>query len=193
MITRFGRRKSDFLVPLAQQIAEAIQTSMTKITRGCTYRFDHLGETVQVKVVGYDPILKMHIVQRRGATHESRLDIKKLVASNRLAPCRTAVRKKSDSANCWLYICKVGHNTYKYGCTGNVDRRLKQIQTYCPNARFVSKTKIPAKRSANWSQYESKVLARFSSEGRAAGREVLRLDDQKLREVIDYTRRVIAA
>jgi hypothetical protein len=169
-----------------------------KITNGCTYQFKKGAEKVQVKVVGWDKVSKMHVVQRQGTTTESRLDMHKLAALNRLAPCRAAIHKKrkTDTANVYLYVCQIGADTYKYGCSSDPNRRLKQIQTCCPGAKMVNTTKIPAKSSANWSKYESDVLHRFAEHAAArsggAGREVMKLDRAQLNEVVQYTRRVVA-
>lgn len=169
-----------------------------KITNGCSYAFSKGGDKVQVKVVGFDNISKMHVVQHRGTSHESRLDMNKLAAQNRLAPCRAGIRKrKTNTADVYLYVCKIGADTYKYGCSSDVNRRLKQIQTCCPGAKMVSTTKIPSKSNANWSKYEAEVLRKFAERSAAtsraaAGREVMKLDGAQLDEVVQYTRRVVA-
>lgn len=158
---------------------------MPRMTKGCTYEFKKNGGTsVRVKLVGYDPVSKFHIVSKNGK--ESRLNMKSL---NGLKAVRTS--RKTDTTNVYLYMCDIGNNTYKLGATCSPERRQKQISTYAPRAAMKTVVRLPSEKGADWTKFEKKVLNQFASfRPSGGGREVVRLGQEDAARCATFMRSV---
>ena len=154
---------------------------------GCTYQFKNNGQLVRVKVVGYDPIDKVHIVTHNG--RESRLNLK---AMNARLTSRRCASKKSSTKDVYLYVCDLGSGQYKFGATSNPKNRAQQIKTYSSRAKMISLTKLPAHKGSQWHSLESTVLRRFAGHRSGdGGREVFKLNANKLGEMVNFARHVV--
>ena len=61
----------------------------------------------------------------------------------------------------FLYIFKTDENTYKFGCSDNVIRRMKQIRTTSAMTELMAVRQIPREKSSEWKRYESSFQSRF--------------------------------
>jgi hypothetical protein len=170
-----------------------------KVAIGRIYEFEHMGATQKVKVVSYDPVDKMHVVRRTESGKESRLDFAKLARTRAIVSRRDGSGRLSTKAckldthrGVFLYICRLGANTYKLGASCDPARRLKQIQTCNPGARMVKTTRIPPHKGAQWSALEQAVLSACTqSRTKGAGREVRIMDDRTLERLVATTQRLV--
>ena len=69
-------------------------------------------------------------------------------------PSRQCTMKKDASRGCYVYVFRVGKDTYKIGCSADVDRRLKQGRTWCSEIEKVATLPL---RDASWRKQEQQL------------------------------------
>jgi hypothetical protein len=107
-----------------------------------------------------------------------------------MRPKTIALRKRNTiykNSNTQLYVFKLHSGIYKIGCSDNIEARLKQGKTWSPHIELIINRRIPAQKSFNWRQYESKIHKEFDNDRcKNGGTEMFHFTQQRLNEVVNY-------
>ena len=156
---------------------------LPKLAAGATYEVALPSGQTLVKVVRYDPIDKVHIVQANG--RETRLDL----SAYRVRPKRA--QKAHAYKQVYLYLCDIGGGAFKVGASCAPEARRRQIRTSAPRAAMRAVVRVPA--GKRWSEAESEVLRRFRPDRlTTGGREVFKFDRAQATACATFMRRVCA-
>lgn len=152
------------------------------MSNGNAYRLTkRSGVTRDVRLVEYDPISKRHMVRpvNRPTSVAHAIRMSDYVSIRPIRPC--AIKKKKSVRSTHLYIFKISPNTYKFGCSYDVGKRMRTGKTWCPMMERVATRKIPDKKSSKWRDYED-ALKQTATKGKCptGGTEVFRLSSREL-------------
>lgn len=151
------------------------------LINGCTYEVSMAGKTLMARIVDRNPVDGMYTVNIGGK--EQRLDL-----SSATIRRRRATKKKTSTADVYLYMCDIGNGYFKIGVSAAPQRRQKQIQTYSGKASMRTTARIPTQKSAAFRSFEKAVMQRFAHGRTTGGTEVLRLSAWEANECATFMR-----
>ncbi len=94
---------------------------------------------------------------------------------------------KTPISTTQLYIVKTGSNTYKIGCTDDIEERMRAGRTWCSTMSKVAVRTIPKLKTGEWRRYEKKLLSRFAPQRcTGGGTEVFKLNNLQVQQAVGY-------
>ena len=164
--------------------------TLMELHTGNAYRFTtKFGRTRDMRVVGYDPIQKRQLVKPIGkATAKTQsLRLADYSKVRTIRPCRQLAKKQPKRTA--LYMLKTGTQTYKIGCTNDLEQRMRSGRTWCAVMERVATRAIPADKVNNWRAYEQEVMRKFEKKRcNAGGTEVFRMNAREASEATKFLR-----
>ena len=158
--------------------------------RGFSYRLmTKAGVTRDVTVLSYDGIDKRHKIVPVGSKSAQNIKMSDFTHHKKIRTCRAIQNNRApkNEKSTRLYIFKVGNNSYKIGCTSDIDARLKAGRTWCANVQHKGSRCIPFHKTKHWRKYEQKLQREFANKRCAnGGTEVFRFNNKEATQAVSF-------
>lgn len=147
------------------------------IKAGCSYKVQRRNCVISVTVLSVDSLNSTCEVQVEGRTSASSMSLSSFKTAQQISGRALKTFKKKTARNdVVLYLMKTGKETYKVGCTKDVQQRLRAAKTWCAEVSLVAQRSVPCAHAPFWRFHERRVHAKLSQfQCKKGGKEVMQI------------------